>query len=69
MALAGAAVGLTIAMFGARIMSSLVYGVEPRDAVSMAAAAGLLLAVAALASYIPSRRAAGADPGLTLRAD
>jgi putative ABC transport system permease protein len=69
MALAGAAVGLTIAMFGARIMSSLVYGVEPRDAVSMVAASALLLAVAALASYIPSRRAAGADPGLTLRAD
>ena len=69
MALAGALVGLTIAILGARIMSSLVYGVVPRDVVSMAAASTLLMAVAALASYIPSRRAAGVDPGMALRSE
>ena len=69
MALAGAVIGLTIAIVGARIMSSLLYGVSPRDATSMAAASLLLLAVATLASYIPSRRAAGADPGMTLRSE
>ena len=69
MAIAGSAVGLVFAIGAAGAMSNLVYGVAPRDVVSMAGATALLIAVAAVASYIPARRAASVDPGLTLRAD
>ena len=69
MALVGSAVGLTIAIFGAQVTSALVYGVEPRDLVSIIGATALLMFVAVAASYVPSRRAAAADPGMTLRSD
>jgi ABC-type lipoprotein release transport system permease subunit len=69
MAVAGSLVGLALAIAAAGIMSNLVYGVAPRDVASMLGATGLLLIVAALASYIPARRAAAVDPGMTLRAE
>ena len=69
MAIAGSVVGLTLAITAAGIMSNLVYGVAPRDVASILAATGLLLLVATLASYIPARRAAAVDPGVTLRAE
>ncbi len=69
MALIGSAVGLTIAILGARVMSTLVYGVAPRDLASISGATVLLMLVAVTASWIPSRRAAAADPGMTLRSD
>ncbi len=69
MAIAGSVVGLVFSFAAAGMMSHLVYGVAPRDIASMAGATALLMGVAALASWIPSRRAAGADPGMTLRAE
>jgi putative ABC transport system permease protein len=69
MALIGSAVGLVLASVTARIMTNLVYGVAPTDAPSIVGATALLLLVAALASYIPARRAAAVDPGVTLRAE
>jgi putative ABC transport system permease protein len=69
MALVGSVVGLVLAIAAAGLMSNLVFGVAPTDAVSIAAAAALLLLVAALASYIPARRAAAVDPAVTLRAE
>ena len=58
-----AAAGLT------RLMSSLLFGVTPVDAVTFVAAAAFLAGAALLASYIPARRAATIDPMETLRAD
>jgi len=69
MAIAGSAVGVALAMIGAKMMSTLVYGVAPTDAVSVLGATGLLLIVAVLASYLPARRAAAVDPGATLRSE
>jgi ABC-type antimicrobial peptide transport system permease subunit len=69
MALAGAIVGLALAVSAAGIMSNLVFGVAPRDAVSIVGATMILLLVAAAASYIPARRAAAVDPSVTLRAE
>jgi len=58
---AAAAAGLT------RLMSSLIFGVAPIDAVTFVAAAGFLAMAAFLATYIPARRAAAVDPAETLR--
>src|SRR5262245_3923373 len=65
MAVVGASVGLVLAVALAGTMRSLVFGVAPRDAVSMVAATATLLIVAALASYLPARRAAAVDPAVT----
>ena len=63
------AVGLVLAFGAAGAMSNLVFGVTPRDAISLLSATGLLLLVAVAASYIPARRAGAVDPGITLRAE
>jgi len=68
-AIAGAAAGLAVASAAAGGVSHLVYGVEPRDAVSIVGATALLILVAGVASYVPALRAAAVDPGVTLRAE
>lgn len=54
---AGLLGGLAIAFLGGRSLSAFLYGVKPHDAMSFAAVAVLLLAVAALASIVPAKRA------------
>jgi ABC-type antimicrobial peptide transport system permease subunit len=65
----GAAVGLSAAVALARVMSSLLFGVGPMDPTAYVAAGAVTIAAAALASYVPARRAAKIDPIETLRAD
>jgi ABC-type antimicrobial peptide transport system permease subunit len=50
-----------------RLMATILFGIEPADPATFAGAALLLIAVALLASYVPSRRAAGLDPIAALR--
>jgi putative ABC transport system permease protein len=61
-----AIVGLVAGMFGAValawVLRGLLFGVAPLDPAVMAAVAGLLLAVAVLANYLPARRATRIDP-------
>jgi ABC-type lipoprotein release transport system permease subunit len=52
-----------------RLMSSLLFEVSPVDPVTYGAVAIGLVAAAALASYLPSRRAAAVDPVEALRAE
>ena len=68
-ALVGAAIGLALAVAVAGAMSSLVFGVAPRDAISILGATALLLLVTVVASCVPARQAAAVDPGITLRAE
>jgi ABC-type antimicrobial peptide transport system permease subunit len=63
----GIVAGLAGALFGVRLLESLLYGIQPRDPLSFSAAAALLLATAALACYVPARRAAAVEPALVLR--
>ena len=65
----GAVVGLVAAVALGRLMSSLLFGVGPLDPVAYVAALGVIVAAAALASYLPARRAATIDPIETLRAE
>jgi putative ABC transport system permease protein len=66
---AGAAFGTLAAVASGSVLASLLYNVRAFDAASFAAAAGLLLAVAFAACYVPARRAARVDPTTALRAE
>jgi putative ABC transport system permease protein len=65
----GVAAGLVGAWWLARLMSSLLYGVSPRDPLTFAAAVPILALVALLACLPPARRAIRLDPIQTLRCD
>jgi putative ABC transport system permease protein len=65
----GAVVGLVAAMALGRLMSSLLFGVSPMDPIAYVAAVAVTIAAAAIASYVPARRAATMDPIETLRAE
>jgi putative ABC transport system permease protein len=70
-ALAGIGVGLGVAGAFAttRMMSTLLFGVTPTDAVTFAGISTFLVATALVASYLPARRATHVDPMIALRAD
>jgi putative ABC transport system permease protein len=71
MSLAGAGVllGLGLAFGLTRLMTAVLFGVDPLDPVTYGSVAVGLLVVALLASYLPARRAAGVDPVEALRAE
>jgi putative ABC transport system permease protein len=68
-----AVVGLTLGLAGAfaltRFMGGLLFGVGAHDPLTFVALAFALLVVAALASFIPARRAMHVDPVVALRAE
>ena len=66
---AGLAIGLGGALMLTQLMSGVLYGVKATDPATFAGVAALLLGVAALASWIPARRAASVDPVEALRSD
>jgi predicted permease len=65
----GAALGIATAAGGTRLLRSLLYGVEPTDPLTFAAAAASLAAAAAVASYLPARQAARLDAAAVLKRD
>jgi ABC-type antimicrobial peptide transport system permease subunit len=63
----GLAFGLPTALALARVLRSVLYGVTPYDPMTVVASIVLILAIAALAAWIPARRAARIDPMEALR--
>src|SRR5881398_212977 len=63
----GVALGLLAALGVTRALSAMLFEVAPRDAVTFAATALLLIAVALLATWVPARRATKVDPMVALR--
>jgi predicted permease len=63
----GLAAGLAAALAAGRVLASLLYGISPRDPVTMTAVAGVLVTVALAACAIPARRAASVAPMEALR--
>jgi len=63
----GIGIGLATSLALTRLMSSLLFGIDRLDRPTYLAVPGVLLTAAALASYIPARRAATIDPAETLK--
>jgi putative ABC transport system permease protein len=69
MAATGIVIGLGASALVTKLMATLLVGVGPRDPAAFGIAAAILLFVAALASYVPARRAVRVDPITALRTD
>ena len=67
LAVIGVVVAMPVILALSRAMRSVVYGIKPHDPVTMIGAAVLMISVAALAAWIPARRAAKIDPMEALR--
>jgi putative ABC transport system permease protein len=66
---AGVAIGV-VASFGVtRVVASLLYNITPTDPATFIGASLFLIAIAALASYVPTRRATAVDPLVALRSE
>ena len=64
---AGLALGLAGSLWAARFVEALLFQLEPRDPVTFAGAAAVLVAVGVLAAWLPAHRAARLDPVRVLR--
>jgi putative ABC transport system permease protein len=69
MVLLGITIGVPLALATTRLVSSLLYGLSANDPATMMVATLVLLSAAALAAYLPARRAARVDPIVALRAE
>jgi len=64
---AGATIGLLLASASSRLVATVLFGVRPGDPLTIAAALVVMIAVAAVATYMPARRASRLDPTAALR--
>jgi ABC-type antimicrobial peptide transport system permease subunit len=69
LAIAGVVIGVVLAGGASRLISSFLYGVSPLDALTFVGMSLALGAVALLATWLPARRAAAANPVTVLRTD
>jgi len=67
LAFAGVAVGVPCALAAGRLVGHMLFGVSANDPATLAAVAVTLAGVAALAGYVPARRAMRVDPIVALR--
>jgi putative ABC transport system permease protein len=65
--LLGTAIGIALSAAVSRLLSAMLFGLNPMDAISFAGVSVLLLAVALFASWLPARRATRVDPMVALR--
>jgi putative ABC transport system permease protein len=65
----GLATGFAVALASSRLVTSLLFEVSPSDPLALGAACAALCLVAAVAAYIPARRATSIDPVRALRSD
>jgi macrolide transport system ATP-binding/permease protein len=65
--IAGIAIGLLISALASRLLTTLLQGVSPTDAITWSSAVGVWLAVALVACWLPARRATRVEPVVALR--
>jgi ABC-type antimicrobial peptide transport system permease subunit len=64
---AGVVVGVGVSLAAARVLQQLLFGLGPRDGLTLTAAVVVLSVVAMIAGYLPARRATKVDPMVALR--
>jgi putative ABC transport system permease protein len=67
LALIGVGIGLLLAFGLTRLMETMLFGIEPTDVPTFSLISLLLISVAALACYLPGRRATKVEPTISLR--
>lgn len=67
--LAGVAIGLPVALFTARILRTLMFGLTETDPITLVATIAVFACVGLGAGLVPARRAATVDPVVALRAE
>jgi putative ABC transport system permease protein len=65
----GAGIGMVAALAAGSVVASLLFGVTPRDPITLVGVVVVLAAVAMLASWLPARRAARVDPLVAMRGE
>ena len=63
----GAVIGVPATLAGDRLVANMLFGLKPTDPATLIGATAILLIVAAIAGYIPARRASLVDPMVALR--
>jgi len=63
----GILAGTVLSLVAGRAASALLFGLKPYDPLTLTAAVALLAVIAALASFLPARRASRLDPMVALR--
>jgi len=66
---AGVVIGLVAAAVLGPSLATLLFGIEPHDAITFASVAVGLVGIALLAGYLPARRATRVDPLVALRTE
>lgn len=69
MVLTGLVVGTVVALFSARVIEGMLYGVAPRDPLTLVGSVALLGLAGLVASWIPARLGTRVDPLVTMRAE
>jgi predicted permease len=65
----GLVLGVPAALAGTRLLGAMLFGLAPRDPVTLAGAAATMLVLGVLAGYLPARKASRVDPLVALRAE
>ena len=65
----GALLGVALGLASAQVLRGLLYGVDPADPITLAAAPLILIGVGLLAAFLPARRAGRVDPASVMRAE
>jgi ABC-type antimicrobial peptide transport system permease subunit len=65
--LLGTAIGIAVSAAISRLLSAMLFGLNPMDAISFAGVSLVLIAVALFAGWLPARRATRVDPMVALR--
>jgi predicted permease len=63
----GIVIGVPVTLAGNRLVSNMLFGLRPTDPTTLVSATVMLLIVAAIAGYLPARRASLVDPMVALR--
>ena len=66
---AGLIIGIATSFAGAQLLRSLLFGVAPRDPITLASVSAVLLLTGLFAAWWPARRAASTDPMEALRVE